>query len=322
MTEGKHTSQHRDRGRRAMVASLAGAVLILVVKMTAYGVSGSEGIFSDAVESVVHLFATGFAAFSLWYAATPADTEHLYGHGKITYFSASFEGGMILLAGLGILYSAGRALVYGSVLAEVGLGLLITAGAAVFNLALGSYLVRVGRQTRSLVLRANGKDVLMDVWTSAGVLVGVGVVWVTGVEWLDPLVAIAAAVNILWTGGRLMYRAFEGLMEKADPGVSQRILDELDRAKDADVIVNFHQVRHRRVGHTVWVECHLLFPNAMSVTEAHARSTVVERAVQHLFPQDEVHVTAHLEPVTHDEAHPEDHAEPEDPLRYFSIGER
>ncbi len=301
--------------RRAMALSLAAAVLLLAGKAGAYALTGSTAILSDAAESVVHLFATVVAAFSLWYAAAPADTEHLYGHGKIAYFSAGFEGGMILLAGLGILYASGRALVYGPELQELGVGLAIIAGAAALNLGLGRYLVHVGRRTRSLVLVANGQDVLMDVWTSVGVLAGVALVWLTGLAWLDPVVATLAALHILWTGTRLMRRAFAGLMERADPEATQALLDELERARREGLVAGFHQVRHRRVGDTVWIECHLLFPDGLSITEAHDRSHAVEAAVQQLFPEDEVHVTAHLEPATHEAAHPEDHAEPADPLR-------
>lgn len=303
-----------DPRRAAMAASLLVSLLMLGGKLTAYFVTGSAAIFSDAVESVVHLFATGFAGFSLWYALRPADEGHPYGHGKIAYFSAGFEGGLILVAALGILYSAVMDLIEGPALRQLDVGLWIIAGLTLVNLALGLMLVHVGRKHNSLVLISNGRHVLTDMWTSLGVLVGVGLVWLTDVRWLDPVVAIAVALNILWTAVGLMRRAVRGLMEGVEAGDTQRILDELERAVDRGDIAGFHQVRHRHVNDQRWIEYHLLFHGDLPLTEAHARSHAVDAAVARQFPEEEVFVTAHLEPEAHDEAH-RDFAEPADPLR-------
>ncbi|QXD16122.1 cation diffusion facilitator family transporter [Rhodocaloribacter litoris] len=298
-----------------MAASLAVSFLMLAGKMTAYFITGSAAILSDAVESVIHLFATGFAAFSLWYAVRPPDAGHPYGHGKIAYFSSGFEGGLILIAAVTILYSAVRALIEGPALRQLDVGLWILAGLTLVNLGLGLALVYVGRRHRSLVLEANGRHVLTDMWTSLGVLAGVGLVALTGRTWLDPLVAVAVAVNILWTGVRLVRQAVSGLMEAADAGDTQKILSVLDRAVADGLISGYHQVRHRRVNDQRWIEYHLLFPETLSITEAHDRSHVVEAAIAREFEGAEVFVTAHLEPEAHAAAHPEDHTEPADPLR-------
>ena len=297
-----------------MAASVAGALLVLGGKGAAYALTGSAAILSDAGESVTHVLATGFAAFSLWYAAEPPDPGHPYGHGKIAYLAAGAQGAMILLAAGGILYAAGRSLIEGPALRELGTGLVVTAGVAVLNGALGYYLVRVGRRTGSLVLVANGEDVRTDMWTSAGVLVGVGLVWLTGAAWLDPLVATLVALNILRTAYGLLRRAVEGLMEKAHPEATERIVGALQEAEDDGRIDGFHQVRPRRVENTLWIDCHLLFPDAMPVAEAHRRTTRVEETLEDRFPGQNVNVTAHLEPAAHERAHPKGHHEPADPL--------
>lgn len=307
-------SSPRDPRRVAMSVSLGVSLLMLVGKLAAFSITGSAAIFSDAVESVVHLLATAFVGFSLWYAFRPADSGHPYGHGKIAYFSSGFEGSMILLAGVAIIYTAIDDLVRGPALQRLGVGLWMIGGLAAVNLLLGLYLVRTGRRHNNLVLISNGQHVLTDMWTSVGVVAGVALVWITGLEWLDPVVAILLAFNIIGTAFALIRRSYEGLMEKADDRQTQALLAELERSRQQGLITGYHQVRHRRVHDQVWIEYHLLFPNQLSITEAHRRSHAVEDAVVALFPQDEVTVTAHLEPEHHREAHPVGHSEPADPL--------
>lgn len=295
--------------RRAMGASLAVAVFMLVGKFAAYVLTGSTAILSDALESVIHLAATGIAAVSLWYAAQPPDAQHPYGHGKIAYFSSGFEGALILLAGGGIVWAGVDALVTGPELERLGLGLLITAALGAVNLALGLYLVRTGRRTNAVVLVANGQHVLTDMWTSLGVLVGVGLVWATGVEWLDPAVAIVLGLNITWTAFGLMRAAYRGLMEEVEPGATARVLGVLEDARRDGRIEGFHHLRHRRVNDQVWIEVHLLLPDDLLLDEAHRRATAVEVALHRLFPRDVVQVTSHLEPASHE--HPASHGHDE-----------
>jgi len=303
-----------------MGASLLVSMVMLAGKGVAAHLTGSTAILSDAAESVVHLFATGFAGFSLWYAATPPDTEHPYGHGKIAYFAAAVEGTLIFAAAGVIAWSAVQDLLTGPTLERLDTGLYLLGILTAVNLALGWYLIRTGRRTNSLVLVSNGRHVMTDMWTSLGVIVGVGLVWATGIPWFDPAVALLVAANILWTATGLLRRSVYGLMDEADPDATQALLDELSAAAEDDQIVGFHQVRHRRAGDQVWVEYHLLFPGDMSIRRAHALSHAVEDRVKALFPDDEVHVTAHLEPRRHDEAHPEGHREPADPLRHAAPG--
>ena len=301
----------KDYQRPVMMASLIVAFLMLGGKMAAWIITGSAAILSDALESVVHLFATGFAAFSLWYSNKPADDEHPYGHGKVAYFSSGFEGALITVAALSIMYTAIADIIRGPQVEQIGVGLFITGGLAAINLVLGVALVRTGKKHNSIVLRANGHHVLTDVWTSGGVVVALFLVKWTGIVMLDPIVAIFLALNIMWTAGRLMRDSWHGLMETADPDETRRILDLLDEALEKGVISGYHQVRHRRVHDRVWIEYHLLFPEALSVAEAHHESHRVEDAMHRAFPDDRVIVTAHLEPETHDDAHQDRHPEPE-----------
>jgi cation diffusion facilitator family transporter len=286
-----------------MMASLGVAVLMLAGKLAAYFITGSTAILSDALESVIHLFATGIAAVSLWYAAQPPDSSHPYGHGKIAYFSSAFEGVLIALAAIAIVATAVEALVTGPELQQLGVGLAITAVLAAINAVLGVSLIRVGRKHNAIVLVANGQHVLTDMWTSLGVLVGVGLVWATGILWLDPVVAVLVGANIIWTSFRLLVRSYEGLMEKVESKDTARIVERLQVAEQEGAVSGWHQLRHRRVNDQVWIEVHLLFPPSLSITEAHARATAVEADVRALFPKDDVLVTSHLEPETHEHAH-------------------
>jgi len=293
---------------------------MLVVNLVAFCITGSGAIVTVAAGSVIHLLATAFVCVSLWYAFQPADLGHPYGHGKIAYISSGFEGAMILVAAVAIIYTAVGDLVRGPELEQLGVGLWMIGSLGVVNLLLGLYLVRTGRRHNNLVLVSNGQHVLTDMWTSLGVVVGVALVWVTGIEWIDPVVAIVMALNIIGTAFTLVRRAYEGLMEKADERQTQAILAELERARRAGYISNYHQVRHRRVHDQVWVEYHLLFPPHLTITDAHDRSHHVEDAVAALFPKDEVTVTAHLEPDAHDKCHPAGHTAPADPLAGAGAG--
>lgn len=292
---------------RAIRLSLWVAVLMLVGKVTAAVVTGSDAILSDAAESVVHIVATGVAALSLWYAAQPADRQHPYGHGKVTYFSAGIEGALISAAAASIFVIAGASLIHGPKVQELGVGMLLTGSLAAVNLALGTYLVRAGRKQNSLIVEANGKHVLTDMWTSAGVVMGVALVWITDIVWLDPVVALLVAAQILWTGARLMKQAWDGLMDTVDPRETEAVTQCLRAAVAAGTLHSFHNLQHRHVANTVYVEVHLLVPDELTIREAHARASRVERDICGCFPRADVQVTSHIEPADHSAAHPEGH---------------
>ena len=214
--------------RFAMRISLAFGVLMLVGKMTAYFMTGSAAILSDAAESVIHVVAVAFAAFSLRLSTKPAEPSFLYGYERITFFSAGFEGAMIVLAATFILYAAIAKWRTGLQLENLGAGTLLVLAAGVMNAGLGWYLIRMGRRSQALILEANGRHVLTDSWTSFGVVAGLGLVLLTKWKPFDPLLAIAVAINILWAGGHLVWRSAVGLLDHSDPRVGKEIRGKLD----------------------------------------------------------------------------------------------
>lgn len=279
--------------RRAGLISLGGSVIILGAKLAGWRLTGSTALLSDALESIVNVVAAAFALYSVRLARAPADAEHPYGHGKIENVSAAFEGGLIALAGLLILYEAGQRLILGGELDRLGTGALVTAGAAGANALLGFWLVRVGRRTSSLALEADGRHVLSDVWTSALGLAALGLVAWTGRSWIDPIFALIAAVNLLWTGGRLLRAAVSGILDVADPA-DLAAVDEALRALESPELRGWGQLRSRHQGHLHQVDLTIYVPGELSVAEAHALADRVELAIQAALGQAEV--LCHVEP--------------------------
>lgn len=264
--------------REAGVTSLVVSGVLLVAKVVAYRLTGSTAILSDALESIVNVVAAAFALFSLHLAATPADREHPYGHGKIEFFSATFEGGLIAFAAVLIVYQAVAALVQGVEVRQLDVGLAITGAAGLVNLVLGGFLVRAGHRHRSLTLVADGKHVLSDFWTTVGVIVGLSLVWATGAAWLDPLVAMVVAVNLGWTGIKLVRHAAGGLLDAEDVTLVSRLVDALNTTPEAGVI-RVHQVRAIRSGHFSYIEAHLVMPEFWTVEQAHDTADALEQRV-------------------------------------------
>lgn len=282
--------------------SLIVGFLMLAGKWYAYLITGSAAILSDATESIVHVIAVSFAAYSMWLSHKPPDQSHPYGHEKISFFSAGVEGGMIAIASIAIIYEALRKWLDGLAMENIGTGILFVAGAAVINGVLGAYLVWQGKRHGSLILVANGKHVLTDFWTSLGVIVGLLLVMATGWLPFDPLIAIAVALNILWSGGRLLRQSVGGLMDEGDPELENRIRKILDNEARARGLA-FHEVRYRNAGTSVWIEFHLLFPRETSLEEAHWKATEIESAIKEALGVP-VNITSHLEPAkTHDKVH-------------------
>jgi cation diffusion facilitator family transporter len=290
--------------RFAMTLSLVVGCLMFVMKVSAYLITGSAAILSDAAESVVHVAAVFFAAYSLRLSYKPADQEHMYGHTKIAFFSAGFEGAMIILAAIYIIYESIHKWMHGLQLENLGFGTLLTAAATVINGGLGAYLVWLGRRKNSLILQANGKHVLTDCWTSAAVLVGLGLVFFT--KWLpwDPICGIIMAINILISGGGLIRSASAGLMDRADPEAHRQLVELLQR-ETARHGIAYHALRHRNMGDAHWVELHFLFREGTSLADAHRTATAIEQVIEtSLAPR--AHVTSHLEcQDDHDAIHPQ-----------------
>ena len=274
--------------------SLAAAVLLLGAKVTAAVVTGSSAIYSDAAESVVHFLAVCFAVWALRLAHKPADETHHFGHDKVSFLSAGFEGAMISAAALLIFYEAVRQMIFGVRIDNLGFGVAVTAAAAVINLVLGLSLVAVGKRSGSPLLRANGMHVLTDVWSSVAVLVALGLYKSTGWVWWDPIAAMLAALNILRVGYKLIRESLGGLLDESDPMMEKNIRELLDR-EVAQRGLSYHNLRHRHSGRTHWIEFHLVFADQLTVGEAHDSATEIEASIADLLRPDG-RVISHMEP--------------------------
>src|ERR1035441_7976722 len=287
--------------RFAMRMSLAVGVLMLLGKTTAYYMTGSAAILSDFAESVVHVIAVAFAAFSLRLSAKPAAPTFLYGYERISFFSAGFEGAMIVIAAIWILVEAIEKWLAGLPLEHLGSGTLLLLGAGMLNAWLGWYLLRGGKRSHSLILEADGKHVLTDCFTSFGVVAGLGLVMLTGWKPFDPLVAIAVAVNILWSGGRMAWRSAVGLLDYSDPETGKQIREKLD------TICSELGVHYRTTGYRKIIEVHLLFPHATEVGEAHRLATALEERLPVELGKP-AEVITHLESLEdHEHVHSTEH---------------
>jgi cation diffusion facilitator family transporter len=279
---------------RLMWLAIAAAVATIGLKLTAWLLTGSVGLLSDAAESVVNLVAALFGLVAIHWAGQPADEEHAYGHEKANYLAAGVEGAMILVAALTIAYTAIERLINPMPIETVGVGLAVAAVASAINLGVGLLLIHHGRREQALVLEADGRHLLTDVWTSVGVVVGVALVAITGWDPLDPIVALLVAVNIVVTGCGLVRRSADGLMDRAlEPGELERIDAVLKRFTTERT--GFHALRTRRAGQRAFVSLHVLVPGEWTVQHGHDFVEEVEAALRECFPL--VTVDTHLEPV-------------------------
>ena len=279
---------------RAVVISLAVSVVLLAAKYQAYRLTSSTAILSDALESIVNVVAAVFAIGALIFAGRPADRNHPYGHGKMEFLSAAFEGGLIAFAALVILYEVVQSLIHGVELRSLDLGLAIVLGAGLVNLALGYYLVRAGRRYDSLTLIADGRHVLADFYTSAGIVVGLLLVRITGLTVLDPVVAAVVALNLMWTGVRLIRQAAAGLLDEEDPALLDRLLGVLGPHLGQGVI-RVHHLRAIRSGRFHHVDAHLVVPEFWSVERSHELAEELgERVMKDLGVEGEM--TLHTDP--------------------------
>ena len=272
--------------------SIAAAVLTIALKTAAYFITGSVGLLSDAVESVVNLIGGIMALAMLTVAARPADEDHAYGHGKAEYFSSGVEGSLILVAALSIAVAAVLRLVTPRPLQEVGVGLVVSVVASVINLVVALLLLRVGRLHNSITLEANAHHLLTDVWTSVGVLVGVGAVALTGWQRLDPVVALLVAANIVWTGVGIIRRSIGGLMDTALGAADVASVRKVLEGYGVDG-VQFHALRTRQAGANKFVSIHVLVPGEWTVQRGHELLERIEADIRRAVP-DSVAFT-HLE---------------------------
>ncbi len=284
----------RDRPslRRFAWLSIAAALTTIGLKTLAYTLTGSVGLLSDALESLVNLAGAMMALAMLTIAARPEDDEHAYGHTKAEYFSSGVEGGLILIAALGIGVTAAQRLLVPKPLEQVGLGLGVSLVASLINLAVALAIRKAGREYHSITLDANARHLMTDVWTSGGVLAGVGAVALTGWERLDPLVALAVAANIVWSGYGIIKESVAGLMDASLPR------EDLERlhavlARYGAHGVDYHALRTRRAGARGFVSLHVLVPGSWTVHQGHQEVVRIEEDIRRELPN--VWVITHMD---------------------------
>lgn len=279
---------------RYAALSLVAAVVTMALKLLAWQLTGSVGLLSDALESLVNLGGAAMAFWMLRLAAQPPDAGHAYGHSKAEYFSAGFEGLLIVVAAAAIVWTAMPRLLQPAPLEHAGVGLAVSGAAALINLGVALMLLRAGSRYRSIALSADGEHLMSDVWTSAAVIAGLLLVSLTGWQRLDPLLALGVAVNVLWTGRRLMGESVAGLMDAALPEDEQATLREVLREFREQGIA-IHALRTRRSASRRFVSMHVLVPGDWSVRRGHQVADRIEqRIVERLAP---VTVLTHLEPI-------------------------
>lgn len=274
----------------AATLSLAVGIGMFIFKFTAYLITGSTAIFSDAAESVVHVLATSMALYSIILSSRPPDKSHLYGHGNIEYFSAGIEGALIIIAAFVIIYQGTIDLIRGPELQKLSTGVIIISIAGIINLFLGFYLVKTGKKTNSLTLIADGKHVLTDSFTSIGVIIGITLVIITDIVYLDPILAIAVALNILITGYKLIRESIGGLMNETNPEVLELIGDKIIKIRKP-YYIDIHELRFWKSGETIFIDFHLTLPYYFDIKQTHAEEDfITDEMLKNLNAQLKIHL--------------------------------
>ncbi len=281
--------------------SIAAALITISLKTGAYFLTGSVGLLSDAIESVVNLLAAIMALSMLTIAARPPDDEHAFGHGKAEYFSSNIEGILILVAAGGIAITAIERIINPQEIEQIGIGVVISVIASLVNLIVARVLLDAGKNHLSITLEADGHHLMTDVWTSGGIVLGMGLVALTGWQILDPIIALAVSVNIVYTGIKLIRRSVAGLMDASlHPEEMQAIKSVLDKYHNKYEI-DFHALRTRQAGARHFITVHVLVPGAWTVHDAHNIAEDVEMDIRAVV-QNSVAFT-HLEPIEDEISH-------------------
>lgn len=269
--------------------SLIVGMFLLLIKFTAYVITDSAAIFSDATESVINVVASAVALFSIMLSSKPADKDHPYGHGNIEYFSAGFEGFLVALAGIVIIFTSVERLISGTQPLQLGVGILLIGTSSVINLVLSLYIIKNGKKTDSLALIADGKHILTDVYTSAGIIVGLVIVMLTDMYVFDPIIAIFVAVNIFVTGYKLVRQSIGGLMNEVDPLTLHKITQNLIDVRKP-FWIDLHELRFWKSASTTFVDFHLVLPYYFSIKEAHDSDDLVSTNFKKVLPDSQVKI--------------------------------
>jgi cation diffusion facilitator family transporter len=287
------TEHPRDLTRYAWL-SIAAAIVTIAMKTTAYLLTSSVGLLSDALESLVNLAAAIVALIALRILSRPASDEYTFGYYKVEYFSSGFEGGMILLAAVSIIVSALPRLLDPVPLDQLGLGIAVSAAASSINLVVARVLLRAGKRYNSITLEADARHLMTDVWTTVGVLIGIGLVSLTGFLRLDAIIALLVAVNIIVTGYRLLVRSGRGLMDVALPAEETAKVTAILESYEAKG-VRYHALRSRQAAARKFMVVHLLVPGVWTVSQGHQLAEQVEREIRQIIPNS--NIATHVEPI-------------------------
>lgn len=292
----------KDPVKKALIISLIVSTISFSVKMAAFIVTGSTAALSDVAESVVHIFAVMFVVYGYYLSLKPADDDHHYGHERVEFLSVGAEGAIIIVAGITIIYQAVQSAIFGIEILNMGTGIILLVVAALINLVLGGYILRVGRKHNNMIAVSNGKHTLTDVWTSGGVVIALILIHYTGWLFIDVVVSLMMASYIMYEGYKLLRFSVRGLMDTRNPEVDKALVRVLKNDLPEGVI-DWHRLRHRTSGNTTWIEFHLVFKDDINLKKAHDKATILERKLIDALKTDAV-ITIHLEP---DEAHDESH---------------
>ncbi|MHC8949235.1 cation diffusion facilitator family transporter [Sphingobacterium hungaricum] len=259
-----------SRQRRLILLSLLTGIVLMLVKFIAYFLTDSNAIFTDAAESIVNVIASSFAFYSIYLSSQPKDENHPYGHGKVEFFSVFVEGGLIFIAGSIILIKAGYNFFFPNELQNISEGIGLIAITAVINFAVGFYLMKRGKAIRSLTIEADGKHLQVDAYSSLGLIVGLYLIQLTKLPWIDILISFILGSFILYNGYKLLRKSISGLMDESDLGIVEEVVEELNKARKKDWI-DVHNLRVQRYGNELHIDCHVTLPNYYTLTEVHDR---------------------------------------------------
>ena len=269
-------------------------IFLMAMKFSAYFLTGSVAILTDALESIINVTAGLFAWFSIYLSSKPKDKEHPYGHGKIEFISAGFEGGLIMMAACYILYKAFRTFIEPGEIESLDVGIYLTAGAGLINFFLGTHLIKTGRKQHSPTLIADGKHLLTDTYSSLGLVIGLILVYFTNIIWLDALISVVLGFGILYTGYQLIRSSIAGLMDEADIEMLKNVANVLEENRKENWI-DMHNLRIVKYGAHVHIDSHLTLPWYYSLEESHAEVTAVESLISEKFHR-EVELFIHADP--------------------------
>jgi cation diffusion facilitator family transporter len=276
-------------------ASFLISTLLCFTKFVAWYFTHSLVILSDALESIINVAGSAFAWYSISLSAKPRDEEHPYGHGKIEFFSIGFEGALIFIAGIGILYESVKHFIQPVEVHQIGIGLWMVVGTGLSNFFLGYYLIRKGKQKDNLTLQGNGKHIMSDSYTSMGVLIALVLILFTGIKWIDPLASTIAGMIIIYTGFRLIRKSVSGLMDEADPEMVNEIILLLQEKRKTNWI-DLHNLRVQRYGNYYHVDCHLTLPFYFSLSQVHDELTELDKLLNEHYKKGSIEFFIHTDP--------------------------